>query len=112
MPLGSSSAAPVIRPGPTFARGCRFRRRQISASEIARRDLLSFLDCRTAPHRTLPAQGPLRTGPRGVHPLPQAEITRPYVLWFYRNRDNDASLAPPALAPRLIVQRISADVLR
>src|ERR1700690_65508 len=51
MPLGSSSAAPVISPGPIRAKGCCFTRRQMAASDFARRGSLSvFLVGGTAPH--------------------------------------------------------------
>ena len=56
MPLGSSSAAPVIRPGPIFARGCFLTRRQRSASDLARVDFLCCLDSCTVPHLRLLAK--------------------------------------------------------
>src|SRR4029077_5053802 len=71
MPLGSSSAAPVMRPGPIFARGCFLTRRQRSASDLARKDFLCCLDGCTAPHLASPCKRHVssRTGPATVHPL-------------------------------------------
>src|ERR1700689_5078614 len=50
MPLGSSSATPVINPGPIRASGFRFRRRQKPADDLAHPDFLRPLGLFTAPY--------------------------------------------------------------
>src|SRR5579864_8559555 len=74
MPLGSSSATPVTRPGPTFAKGCFFARRQRAASDFNRWFFFSpFLDGCTAPHfKSRENQGQVSslTAPAAVYPRP------------------------------------------